>query len=123
MNTAISSDDTQVIHHSFQGQDEILALEEKEEARLNLAKKKFEDEELKVRAAEEEKRKIAEQVAKDNSRSILQRVTETEMPSIGGAQEAEAKKECEQLRKAFDTHADKAVASLVESVVSSDLLL
>ena len=122
MNTAISSDDTQVRTHSFQGQDEILALEEKEEARLSVAKKKFEEEEAKARVAEEEKRKIAEQVAKDNSRSILQRVAETDIAAIADEHEAKAKKECGDLQKSFDSRVDATVESLVDSILSSGFL-
>lgn len=120
MSTAISSSASQTTDaQAFQGQEEILALEEKEDARLNAAKKKLEDEEQKVRAAEEEKRAAAEQQARDKARSMLQSVAEKDMPAIGAVQDTAAEKECADLKKAFASKGGKIVDSLVEEFVSS----
>lgn len=119
MDTAISSDESQkTAKMSFQGQEEILALEEKEEARLAAAKQKFEAEEQKIRLAEEEKRVAAEQAARDKARSMLQSVAEKELPAIGLTHDREADAECAALKKAAASKRKDAVSSLVESFVS-----
>lgn len=103
---------------AFQGQDEILALEQKEEARLEDAKRKFEKEEQKTRQSEEEKRAAAEQAAKDKARAMLQSVAEKDVPAVGAAHDQEAEKECAELKKAFAKQGDTLVASLAEEFVS-----
>lgn len=106
---------------AFQGHDEIVALEEREETRLNAAKKQFEEEELKIRVSEEEKRIRAEQIAKDEARVLLQAYTNEKIPAIVAAHEEAAQKECVILQKAFDVRGEKAVESLVDAIVSSSL--